>query len=107
MSKTLKAQAVEWAADFWADEPNEETTQEVKLQRVAGARGYMIGHDAALAKIELDEGDLLGCCADYAELESEGGGTEGVTLKGMLYEAYYQGAKLAVERIKEGAWVKK
>jgi len=103
MSKTLKQEAEEWAADFWGDRYHDET----ELSRSAGAIGYLAGHNTALADIELDEGDLLGCCEDYAELESEGGGTEGVTLKGMLYEAYYQGAKLAVERIKEGAWVKR
>lgn len=103
MSKTLKEQAQEWAADSW-DDPHSEAEQ---LCRLGGEIGYMTGHDAALANIELDEGDLLGCAADYAELESEGGGTAGLSLKEMLSQAYYEGAKLAVERIKEGAWVKK
>jgi len=102
MSKTLKQEAEEWAADFWGDRYHDET----ELSRSAGEIGYIVGYGRALANIEPDEGDLHGCCADYAELESEGGGTQGLTLKDMLFEAYYEGAKLAVERIKEGAWVK-
>ena len=103
MSKTLKEQAEEWAADFWDDRYHDGTD----ISRSAGAIGYMSGHEAALSDIELDEGDLLRCCIDYAQLESEGGGTEGMSLKEMLRDAYYEGAKLAVERIKEGTWVKK
>lgn len=67
-------------------------------------REYEAGRAGALYSIKIDEGDLLGCCEDYAELEADGGGTAGKSLKEMLADAYYKGAELAVKRVKEGRW---
>jgi len=103
MTKTLKQEAIEWAEDFWGDRYHEQADV---FSRSAGAIGYMSGHDAALAGIEVDQGDLLGCCTDYAELEADGGGNANDTLWELLSHAYYKGAELAVERIKEGRWRK-
>lgn len=106
MSKTLKQEAEEWAKDYMSYDC-EWSALERESHEESAVEGYVAGHEAALASIEPDEGDLHGCCADYAELESDGGGTQGLTLKDMLFEAYYEGVKLAVERIKEGKWVKR
>ncbi len=100
--KTLKEQTDELAKNFGGDNANSTFSKISQKLAIVAA----ISYNRALANIELDEGDLLRCCADYAELESEGGGTEGLSLKEMLSQAYYEGAKLAVERIKEGKWRK-
>lgn len=127
MTKTLKQDAEQWAADYWDDQgegslysENTSMRDAIEISQSAGAIGYIVGHtvgydtghdegyeegyQAALAGIKVDFGDLLGCCEDYSNLEADGGGTSGKGLKEMLEDAYYEGAGLAVERIKEGRW---